>query len=81
MRMSADTSSRGSADGVRVLVIGVIHGDEDAGFAVVEELRKIELDAKIDLWLVPTMNPDGQVGLKIRQNANGVGNLGDDGDR
>ena len=63
---------RGSADGVRVLVIGVIHGDEDAGFAVVEELRKIELDAKIDLWLVPTMNPDGQVGLKIRQNANGV---------
>jgi len=63
---------RGVADGVRVLVIGVIHGDEDAGFAVVEELRKIELDAKIDLWLVPTMNPDGQVGLKIRQNANGV---------
>ena len=37
---------RGVADGVRVLVIGVIHGDEDAGLAVVEELRKIGLNTK-----------------------------------
>ncbi|MHB1129978.1 MAG: M14 family metallopeptidase [Ilumatobacteraceae bacterium] len=63
---------RGVPDGVSVLVIGVIHGDEDAGLAVLDELRKIELDTKIDLWLVPTMNPDGQVGEKTRQNANGV---------
>jgi protein MpaA len=62
---------RGVADGVSVLVIGVIHGDEDAGLAVIDELRKMELDAKVDLWLVPSMNPDGQA-EHTRQNANGV---------
>ena len=63
---------RGDPDGVSVLVIGVIHGDEDAGLAVIDELRKTKFVDKIDLWLVPTMNPDGQVGTKTRQNANGV---------
>ncbi len=62
---------RGVPDGVTVLVIGAIHGDEDAGVAVVDLLRTMELSPKVDLWLVPTMNPDGQAD-RTRQNANGV---------
>lgn len=62
---------RGVPDGVSVLVVGAIHGDEDAGVAVVDLLKTMELSPKIDLWLVPTMNPDGQVD-RTRQNANGV---------
>ncbi len=62
---------RGVPDGTSILVIGVIHGDEDAGMAVMDLLRTMELTEKVDLWLVPTMNPDGQV-ARIRQNANGV---------
>jgi protein MpaA len=62
---------RGVPDGVSVLVIGVIHGDEQAGVAVVDLLRTMELSPKVDLWLVPTMNPDGQAD-QTRQNANGV---------
>ena len=62
---------RGVPDGVSVLVVGAIHGDEDAGVAVVDLLRTMELSPKIDLWLVPTMNPDGQTD-RTRQNANGV---------
>jgi len=62
---------RGAPAGVSVLVIGVIHGDEQAGLAVVDLLRTMDLSPKVDLWLVPTMNPDGQAG-GTRQNANGV---------
>lgn len=62
---------RGVPDGVSVLVVGAIHGDEDAGVAVVDLLKTLQLSPKIDLWLVPTMNPDGQVD-RTRQNANGV---------
>ncbi len=62
---------RGVPDGVSVLVVGAIHGDEDAGVAVVDLLKTMELSAKIDLWLAPTMNPDGQTD-RTRQNANGV---------
>ena len=62
---------RGVPDGVPVLVIGVTHGNEDAGVAVVDLLRTMELSPKIDLWLVPSMNPDGQID-RTRHNANGV---------
>lgn len=62
---------RGVPDGVSVLVVGAIHGDEDAGVAVVDLLKTLQLSPKIDLWLVPTMNPDGQTD-RTRQNANGV---------
>ncbi len=60
---------RGTPGGTVVLVIGVIHGDEDVGVKVVEELATAELPPGIDLWLVESMNPDGQR-AGIRHNAN-----------
>ena len=62
---------RGTRGGTSVLVIGVIHGDEDAGFEVAEQLRTLPVPDGIDLWVVPSVNPDGQA-AQIRHNANGV---------
>ena len=62
---------RGTPDGVRVMVVGVIHGDEDAGLQIVDELLTIDVPEGIDLWIVPTMNPDGTA-AQVRGNANGV---------
>ncbi len=55
--------------GPRVLVVGCIHGNECAGTAVVAALRR--LPARDDLWLVPTLDPDGEA-RGTRQNAHGV---------
>jgi murein peptide amidase A len=55
-----------------VLVVGSIHGDEQAGLRVVRRLRDREhLPADLDLWLVPTVNPDGTAADR-RTNAHGV---------
>ena len=55
-----------------VLVIGSIHGDERAGLRVVRRLRqRVHLPADLDLWLVPTVNPDGTAADR-RTNAHGV---------
>ena len=62
---------RGLEGGVRVLVVGVIHGNEQAGTAVVDLLRDMDIGAGIDLWLVRTMNPDGME-ANTRQNARAV---------
>ena len=62
---------RGTPGGVRVMVVGVIHGDEDAGLQIVDELLDIDVPDGIDLWIVPTMNPDGTA-AQVRGNANGV---------
>ena len=62
---------RGTQGGTVVLVVGVIHGDEDAGLAVVDLLDTMPLPPGIDLWLLPAMNPDGQA-LQQRGNANRV---------
>jgi len=47
----------------RVLVIGVIHGNEDAGLQIIDRVRAITLaegpPPGVELWLVPSMNPDG----------------------
>jgi protein MpaA len=51
-----------------VLVIGVIHGDEPAGLAVVDQLEQAPIPAGVDLWVVPSMNPDGQAARR-RTNA------------
>lgn len=61
----------GTPGGVRVLVIGVIHGDEDDGIAIVEALRNRPVPEGIELWLVESMNPDGQL-AQDRHNANEV---------
>ena len=51
---------RGTPGGTVVLVIGVIHGDEAAGVKVVEKLATALLPPGVDLWLIESMNPDGQ---------------------
>jgi protein MpaA len=53
------------------LVIGCIHGDEDAGIQVVDALRTAPVPVGVDLWLVPSMNPDGQA-AHTRANAHEV---------
>jgi protein MpaA len=55
--------------GARILVVGCIHGNETAGIAVVTALERTHPHA--DLWLVPSLNPDG-VAAGVRQNADGV---------
>jgi protein MpaA len=62
---------RGKRGGRVVLVIGCIHGDEPAGVDVVDRLGSESIPAGIDLWLVPTMNPDGQA-HNTRTNAHQV---------
>ncbi len=61
----------GEPGGRPVVVIGVIHGDEDDGVAIVDELRSNPVPDGVELWLVESMNPDGQA-AQLRQNANGV---------
>jgi murein peptide amidase A len=62
---------RGDPGGTAVLVVGVIHGDEPAGSAIVDLLRMLPVPEGIELWLVPSANPDGQA-AGTRHNANGV---------
>jgi protein MpaA len=61
----------GTPGGRRVLVIGVIHGNEDDGTAIVDELRRLGAPDGVELWLVESMNPDGQA-AQDRHNADQV---------
>ena len=54
----------------KALVVGSIHGNEPAGLAVVRRLRHSDVRG-VDLWVVPTINPDG-LAAGTRQNARGV---------
>lgn len=60
-----DTDSRW-----RELVVGCIHGNEQAGIAVARRLEQGSPPG-IDLWIVPVLNPDGLLARK-RGNAHGV---------
>jgi protein MpaA len=60
----------GNPAGVRVLVIGAVHGNETAGIAVARALERLS-PTDLDLWIVPDLNPDG-VAAGTRQNAHGV---------
>jgi murein peptide amidase A len=62
---------RGDPSAPATLVVGVIHGNETAGLAVIRRLRTMPLPAGVHLWLVPELNPDG-VAAGTRQNAHGV---------
>ena len=53
------------------VVLGSMHGNEQAGIQVVDALREGEPVTHVDLWVVPTINPDG-VAADDRQNAHGV---------
>jgi N-acetylmuramoyl-L-alanine amidase-like protein/zinc carboxypeptidase len=56
---------------VKLLVVGVIHGNEQAGRAVVARLRRAHPPRGTALWLVDSANPDGME-AGARWNANGV---------
>jgi len=60
---------RGDPAGRRVLVIGVIHGDEQAGLDIVARLLELPVPDGVNLYLIDSMNPDG-VAADIRTNAN-----------
>jgi protein MpaA len=62
---------RGAPAAPVTLVVGVIHGTEPAGLAVIRDLRTMPLPPGVHLWLVPTINPDG-LAAGTRQNAHGV---------
>src|SRR5215470_716725 len=55
----------------KVLVVGCIHGNECAGIAIVDRLRRLGPLTGVDLWLVPDANPDGRAACR-RGNAHGV---------
>jgi len=63
-----ETGTRGEP---RILVVGCIHGNECAGMAVIRALRRRTPPKHADLWLVPSLNPDGRA-AGTRQNARGV---------
>jgi len=64
-------SHRGTAGGTVILVVGVIHGNENAGLAILDDLRTMPLPQGVDLWLMPALNPDG-LANNVRHNGNGV---------
>lgn len=64
-------SHRGTPGGTVILVVGVIHGNENAGLAILDELRTMPLPPNVDLWLMEAMNPDGLANDE-RHNGNGV---------
>jgi len=59
------------SSGVTAVVMGSMHGNETAGMAVVDSLRDGGPVHGVDLWLIPTINPDG-VARNTRGNARGV---------
>lgn len=59
----------GTPGGKVVLVIGVIHGNEQKGGEITRLLRTMATPKEIDLWLIDSINPDG-VAKNQRENAN-----------
>jgi murein peptide amidase A len=62
---------RGDPDEIRVLVVGCIHGDECAAVRIAKRLRTGRPRPFLDLWILPSLNPDGRA-AHTRQNARGV---------
>lgn len=60
-----------SASARTVLVVGCVHGNEPAGTAVTTALARLVPPGGVDLWVVPSFNPDGQA-AGTRGNAHGV---------
>ena len=66
-----DAFRMGDPKGVTVVVIGVIHGNEEAGLLITDELLNMQIPKGVNLWVIPSMNPDGTA-LNRRGNANRV---------
>ena len=60
----------GDRAGIRVLVVGCVHGNECAGMAITTRLERTT-PRGVDLWIVPVLNPDGRA-ARTRGNARGV---------
>lgn len=56
---------------VAAVILGNMHGDEPAGVTLVRGILRGPSIFHVDLWVVPTMNPDGLAAHR-RQNAHGV---------
>jgi N-acetylmuramoyl-L-alanine amidase len=56
---------------VKMLVVGAMHGNEPAGRAVVDRLRRAKPPRGTALWLIEDANPDGSA-AGTRHNAAGV---------
>jgi protein MpaA len=56
---------------VKVLVVGMVHGNEPAGTAVVDLLRRVRPPRGTALWLIEDANPDGSA-AGTRHNSAGV---------
>ena len=52
-------------------MVGAIHGDETAGMRIARRLIAARADRRVELLVVPTINPDG-VAAGTRGNAHGV---------
>jgi protein MpaA len=63
--LGADSAPR------KLLIVGVIHGNETAGLAILAALGRRSVPPDVQLWLVPSINPDG-LAADTRQNAHGV---------
>jgi protein MpaA len=59
------------APALKVLVVGAIHGDETAGMRIAQRLIAAAPPSRVELLVVPTVNPDG-VAAGTRGNAHGV---------
>jgi protein MpaA len=55
----------------KLVVVGCIHGDEQAGIAIARQLERLAPPAGTDVWVIEDLNPDGAA-ANTRQNANGV---------
>ncbi|HEY1449802.1 MAG TPA: DUF2817 domain-containing protein, partial [Solirubrobacteraceae bacterium] len=63
--LGADTAPR------KILLVGCIHGNECAGRAILSSLARRAAPAGVQLWLVLSVNPDGETD-DTRQDARGV---------
>ena len=55
----------------KLLVVGTVHGNEPAGLTVTRRLLRGAPPLRAELWIVPSLNPDG-LALGTRANAAGV---------
>jgi murein peptide amidase A len=55
----------------RMLVVGCIHGNEQAGIAVARRLTTVKPPPGTAIWVIPVLNPDGAA-ADTRQNADQV---------
>ena len=54
-----------------MVILGQMHGDEHAGVDITQSIRHGAQVQGINLWVIPTINPDGNAG-HVRRNAHGV---------